>query len=139
MKDCFDITIDVRAMLNVTSVTSLLGTGGAIFQTERPSGRVAFTDVVINALGITNETIQRGSGNINIYAPAITSGTAKLADQVKLMNISRAVMPLVDAQYKPTFQTWIEDSSTIMQDTDGSYFLNMPFKYQSIQDNFKNI
>ncbi|MEO6522245.1 MAG: hypothetical protein ABIN91_11245 [Mucilaginibacter sp.] len=139
MKDSFDITIDVRAMLNVPAITALIGTDGKIYQNDRPSGRTLITDIVINALGITNNAIQKGSGNVNGYVPSLTSGSAKVADQIKMMVLSRAVIALLDSQYKTSFQTWIEDSPVIMQDTDGSYFVNIPFKYQSIQDNFTNI
>jgi hypothetical protein len=138
MKDCFDVTTDVRALLNVSPIISLLGVDGKIFQTERPSGRAAMTDLVINCLGVTNTALQKGSGNINAYVPAIISGTSKLADQVKLRALTKAIIPLVDAQFKDTFQTWLDDSPTIMQDTDGSYFVNIPFEYQSVQ-NYKNI
>jgi len=138
MKDSFDMTMDVRNMLSLPAITALLGVDGKIYQTERPSGRATFTDIVINALGITNTTLQNGSGNINCYVPMITSGGVKLVDQTKMMTLSRAVIALVDEQYKATFQTWIEDSQTIMQDTDGSYFVNIPFKYQSVQ-NYTNI
>jgi len=139
MKDAFDVTIDVRGLLNVPAITTLLSTGGSIYQTERPSGRGAFTDIVINCLGITNEPLQKGSGNVNCYVPAITSGAAKVANQPAMMTLSRAVIALIDMQFKTTFQTWIEDTPIIMQDTDGSYFVNIPFEYQSVQNNFKNI
>jgi len=138
MKDSFDITIDVRGLLNVSAITALLGADGKIFQTERPTGRTTFTDIVINALGITNTTLQKGSGNVNCYVPTVTSGSVKVADQAKMMLLSRAVIALIDEQYKTTFQTWIEDSQNILQDTDGSYFVNIPFEYQSVQ-NYKNI
>ena len=138
MKDSFDITIDVRGMLNVPVILTLLGADGKIFQTERPTGRTNFTDIVINALGITNTSLQKGSGNVNCYVPTITSGTVKVADQAKMMALSRAVIALIDEQYKATFQTWVDSAQTILQDTDGSYFVNIPFEYQSLQ-NYKNI
>jgi len=138
MKDSFDITIDVRGLLNMPAILTLLGADGKIFQTERPTGRANFTDIVINALGITNTSLQKGSGNVNCYVPTITSNSVKIADQAKMMVLSRAVIALIDEQYKATFQTWIEDSQNILQDSDGSYFVNIPFEYQSLQ-NYKNI
>ena len=138
MKDSFDITIDVRGLLNVPAITTLLGADGKIFQTERPTGRTNFTDIVINALGITNTSLQKGSGNVNCYVPTITSGSVKVADQAKMMALSRAVIALIDEQYKATFQTWVDSAQSVLQDTDGSYFVNIPFEYQSVQ-NYKNI
>jgi hypothetical protein len=139
MKDCFDVTTDVRGLLNVPSITNLLGPNGNIYQTERPSGRANMTDLVINCLGVTNEALQKGSGNINAYAPAIVSNTVKLADQLRLSALAKAIIPLIDAQYKSSFQTWLDEVPTVMQDTDGSYFVNIPFEYQSVQTEFKNI
>jgi len=139
MKDGFDVTIDVRNLLNVPAITTMLGAEGKIYQNERPSGRTAITDIVINVLGINNYEIQKGSGNINGYVPSITVGTQKMADQAKLMTLCRAIVPLIDSQYKTTFQTWIDDSPTILQDTDGTWFVNIPFEYQSIQNNYQNI
>jgi hypothetical protein len=136
MKDGFDITIDVRNMLNVPAILTLLGTDGKIYQTERPAGRALMTDIVINALGITNTSIQKGSGNVNCYVPVIP--TSKLANQSAMMTLSRAVIALIDEQYKLTFQTWVDSSPVVLQDTDGSYFVNIPFEYQAIQ-NYKNI
>ena len=138
MRDSFDITIDVRGLLNVPAITSLLGTDGKIYQTERIPGRALMTDLVVNALGITNTSIQRGAGNVNCYVPAITSGSAKIADQAKMMVLSRAVIAIIDERYTTNYQTWIEDSPTINQDSDGTYFVNVPFRYQAIQ-NYKNI
>jgi hypothetical protein len=139
MRDSFDITIDVSTMLDVPAIRTLIGTDGEIYQSERPSGRTDKTDIVVNAWGITNDALQKGSGNINIYAPGIISGHSMVADQAKLLSISRAIYPLIDSQYRTNYQTWIEYSATIMRDTDGSWFVNMPFEYQSVQDNFKNI
>jgi len=139
MRDSFDITIDVRGLLNVPSIISLLGADGKIYQTERPTGRALFTDLVVNSLGITNEQVQQGAGNVNCYVPSITSGGVKIADQAKTMIIARVVLSLLDERYMTNYQTWIQDENTLMQDTDGSFFYNIPFRYRSMQTNFKRV
>jgi hypothetical protein len=138
VRDSFDVTQDVRSLLNVSAITTLLGADGKIFQTERITGRALFTDLVINCLGVTNEALQKGAGNVNCYVPTITSGSAKIADQNKMMVLSRAVIALIDERYTTNYQTWVTETPTIIQDTDGTYFVNIPFRYQAIQ-NYKNI
>ena len=138
MKDSFDVTQDIWSLLNVDSIKALLGTTGKIHQSERPPSRTTFTDIVINCLGITNNQIQKGSGNINCYVPSLASGPTK-ADQFKLKALSRLVIELVDEQNKDTFRTWIEENPILMQDTDLSWFMNVQFEYQSMQTNFKRV
>lgn len=141
MKDGFDIVTDVRALLNIPSIIALLG-GGKVEPSVK-STEPTVKGIVINSLGITNEADQVGFGNINCYCPAIISTingkTVSLPDQAALSNLAKAITPLVDEQYKPTFRCWIEEGANIMQDTDGSYFANVKFRYQSIQSNYTNI
>ena len=138
MRDSFDVTQDVRSLLNVSAITTILGTDGKIFQTERVAGRSLMTDLVINCLGVTITTLQKGAGNVNCYVPTITSGSAKIADQNKMMILSRAVIAAINEKYTTNFQTWVEDTPTIVQDTDGTYFVNVQFRYQAV-NNYKNI
>lgn len=139
MKDAFDVILDVRTLLDKQVIAKAYGKPVDVWNNERPSGRAELSDIVINCLGISNSAIQKGSGNINCYVPSIQSGGQKMADQLGLMALSRVIIPLVDVQYRASFITWLEDAPNILQDTDGSYFVNIPFEYQSIQDNYKNI
>lgn len=133
MKDGFDIVTDVRGLLS--PLIPLLN-GGAIYPSVRPSGSNK-TDVVVNSLGISNKIDQVGFGNINIYAPFIQSSAngkpQTLPNQQLLSNLAKATVPLVDEVYKSTFRCWIEELPILLQDTDGSYFCNIRFRYQSIK------
>lgn len=142
MKDGFDIVKDIKALINIPSIIALLD-GGKVDMSVK-STAPTFKGVVINALGINNEADQVGFGNINCYAPALQipigdNKYSQLPDQQALSNLAKAITPLVDEQYKPTFRCWIEEAANIMQDTDGSYFANVKFRYQSIQSNYTNI
>lgn len=137
MKDGFDIVTDVRNLINVPEITNLLGYGGKVDPSIKSTGPNS-KGVVVNALGITNAQDQIGFGNINCYAPAVISTidgkSVSLPDQSALSSLAKAIVQLVDDVYRPTFRCWVEDMPVIMQDTDGSYYANIRFRYQSIQD-----
>lgn len=135
-KDGFDLVTDVRGLINTGPILALLGTGGKV----DPSIKTTSSNVkgiVVNAIGITNDQDQIGFGNVNCYAPAIISNingkSVSLPDQAALSTLVKAIKPLIDDIYTPTFRVWIEEMGTIMQDTDGSYFANIGFRYQSIK------
>ncbi len=131
MKDVFDMVTDVRSLLNVPALTSLID--GGIYPSIRPDGSTK-CDVVINGLGITQNQDQAGAGNINIYVPKIKAGTLMVPDQARMSAIGKAVMPLIDGIYKSTFRVFLDGPALPIQDTDGSYFVNIQYKYYSIQN-----
>jgi hypothetical protein len=139
MKDSFDMVTDVRSLINVPAITSVLGEG-KIYPHRRPAGRSEKMDIVVNALGVNNAQYQTGTANINIYAPSIKatqedSSVQYLPDYVKLNGLVKMVLPLVDSQYKPTFNTEVTDPGTLLQDADGNWFMSLQLAYRSIQDN----
>jgi len=145
MKDGLDVVTDVWAMLNQPSVVALLGAGGQIWKHDKPGGRgLTKTDIVVNSLGITNSQQQRGVANVNIYVPNLLvtqdDGTKQQVPNVtKLNTICKAITPLLDTRWMPTFHTDIEDPGTLLQDTDGSWFISIQLNYYSIQNNYQNI
>jgi len=132
MKDAFDVTADVISLINVPAVKALI-TGGI---TADDRGSTNLVDIVVNCFGITNNPIQKASPNVNIYAPNLSSGKK---DAIKLRTIAKALIPLLDTQFRPTFHTDVEDSGSLIQDADGNWFYNIPINYYSIQTNFNNI
>jgi len=142
MKDGFDVVTDVRALLNTQNMLALLGTGGKVEPSVKSTASTV-KGIVVNSISVSNTPDQIGFGNVNCYAPAISSTvngkTVLLPDQASLSTLAKAVPPLIDGVYSASFRVWIEDAAVIMQDTDGSYFANIRFRYQSIQENFKNI
>lgn len=140
-KDGFDIVTDVRGLVNTPAIIALLQGGKVDPSVKTTASNVK--GIVVNSIGITNTADQIGYGNVNCYCPSLVStinGKAvQLPDQSALSTLAKAVKPLIDEIYKPTFRVWIEDLPVIIQDTDGSYFANMKFRYQSIQNNYTNI
>ncbi|RZJ84899.1 MAG: hypothetical protein EOO20_20665 [Chryseobacterium sp.] len=141
MKDGFDVVTDVRALINIPNVLALIPGGKVEPSVKSTSSTVK--GIVVNSISISNTTDQIGFGNVNCYAPAISSTangkTVLLPDQQALSTLAKAITPLIDGVYSASFRVWVEDMAVILQDTDGSYFANIRFRYQSIQDNFKNI
>lgn len=133
MKDGFDLTADVISLFDVPAIKNLI-TGG-IYADDRPDNS-DLIDVVVNSLGITNRQQQKGSGNVNVHAPNLPSGRK---DSRTLRTIAKALMPYLDTQSRDTFRTDIDDGGTLLQDTDGTWFYNIPINYYSIQTNFKKI
>ncbi|MBB6109713.1 hypothetical protein SAMN05421821_105131 [Mucilaginibacter lappiensis] len=142
MKNGFDMINDVRSLINVPAVLSLID--GKIYPGTRPIGRTNKVDIVVNALGVNNNQLQKGTANINIYAPGIRTtqednSVQYLPDYAKLNAIVKVVTPLVESQFRATFNTKVTDPGTPLQDADGNWLVSMQLSYQSIQTNYKNI
>lgn len=140
-KDAFDVITDIRELINIPVIKDMIS-GGKIEPSVKSTAQ-SLKGVVINCMGITNAADQIAYGNVNCYCPSILSTisgkSVQLPDQLALSNLAKAIVPLIDEQYKPTFRCWIEDLPEIVQDTDGSYFASIGFRYQSVQKNFTNI
>ncbi|WPU91794.1 hypothetical protein SNE25_20975 [Mucilaginibacter sabulilitoris] len=142
MKNSFDMVTDVRSLINVAAVTTLLE-GGNIYPDARPTGRAGKIDIVVNALGINNLPFQKGTPNINVYAPNVKTtqpdGSVQyLPNYVKLNVITKAIIPLVEAQYRETFNTQITDPGTLLKDADGNWFVSMQLGYESYNKYYNN-
>lgn len=135
MKDVFDMVTDVRSLVNVSAITSLIN--GKVFPSIRPDGRSLIADVVVNGLSITNTQQQIGSGNVNGYVPKIEVDGAKVPDQAKLSQLGKAIASAIDGKYMESFRVFVDGGAEPMRDTDGSYFVNVPFKYYSIQEDYQ--
>lgn len=133
MKDSFDVVTDVFSLIDLPAIKSLIN--GDIYSNDKPSGSTK-VDIVVNSLGVTNRQMQRGSANVNIHSPNTQSGRA---DSISLITIAKALIPYLDSQYRDTFYTEVDDGGTLMRDTDGSWFYNIPINYYSIQNNYQNI
>lgn len=140
MKDGFDVVNDVRSLINIPTITSQID--GKIWPDMRPNNRVK-TDIVINCNSISNSVDQIGFGNVNIYVPGITETVDgqqwKKPDHYRLNSLCKLILPYIETQWRETFRTEVEDSGNIFQDTDGSWFVNIGFKYYSLQSNYQNI
>jgi hypothetical protein len=141
MKDSFDMGTDVRSLINVPAILNLID--GKIYPDTRPTGRAAKTDIVINTVGVNNLQFQKGTANINIYAPNLKTtqedGSVQyLPNYAKLTALCKAIKLLVDNQWKATFRTEVTDPGTLLQDTDGGYFISMQLAYESYNKEYNN-
>jgi hypothetical protein len=140
MKNGFDVVNDIRGLINVPGITGIIT--GKIYPGQRPSNS-AKSDIVVRVNTGTNAQDQSFYGYINGYYPNLSSTIdgkpQSLPDYEKLGNLAKAITPLVDSQYRPTFRCWIEEAPIMLQDTDGAFFVSIMFRYQSIQENYKNI
>jgi hypothetical protein len=140
MKDGFDVVTDVRSLINVPAVLSLIT--GKVYPGVRPSSSIK-SDIVVRTNGGTNTQDQAFYVYINCYypneTPTIDGKLQSLPDYAKLSTLAKAITPLVEEVYKSTFRCWIEETPILMQDTDGAYFISIRLRYQSIQSNYNNI
>lgn len=138
MKDAIDVTLDVRNLINVPAITSLLT--GTIWQTEKPTGRQTISDIVVNCSSVTNDQLQVARVNVAVYWPNFTTGVnAGLADQSNIRRVGKIVSGYLDTQWKDQFNTEVEDGGVIIKDTDGSNFYNIRVVYRALQTNYQNI
>lgn len=140
MKDAFDVMTDVRSLINVPAFSSLI-TGG-IWPNNRPNNSTKI-DVVVGVASVSNTQIQRAYGNVNIYVPTISTpdgkgGQQQTPDYAKMNALCKAAIPLLDVQYKQTFELEVDQAGSIFQDTDGSWFINIPYNYRSYNKEFNN-
>ena len=140
MKSALDLVDDIIKLIEVPAITGQIS--GKVWAEERWDD-VSKTDILVNSTGIVNLAMQVGFANINIYVPSESQtwgGKAKLYPNRKEMKrLVALISPLVETQWKETFHCEIEEAGNILQDTDGSWFINIRVKYWSLQENYKNI
>lgn len=137
MKDVIDMVTDVRALINVPTITSLID--GKVHPNFRPDGSEK-ADIVVNGIDVLNTQDQVGGGNINVYVPKIKDVNGVMVpDQTRLNLLLKKASALVDNQFRPTFRVKVDGPAKIKRDTDGSYYGNIRYKYYSLQSDFKQI
>ena len=140
MKSALDLVDDIIKLIEVPAITSQIS--GKVWAEERWDDN-SKADIVVNSTGIVNLAMQVGFANINIYVPSESQtwgGKAKFYPNRKEMKrLVALISPLVETQWKETFHCQIEEAGNIIQDTDGSWFINIRVKYWSLQEKYKNI
>lgn len=140
MKSALDLVDDIVKLIEVPAITSQIN--GKVWAEERWDDS-SKADIVVNSTGIVNLAMQVGFANINIYVPSESQtweGKAKFYPNRKEMKrLVALISPLVETQWKETFHCEIEEAGNIIQDTDGSWFINIRVKYWSLQEKYKNI
>lgn len=136
MKDVIDMVTDVRALINVPEITSLID--GKVHPNFRPDG-IKTADFVVNGIDVLNSQDQVGGGNINVHVPEIKVGGKMVADQERISMLCKKASALVDNQFRPSFRVKVDGTAKIKRDLDGSYYGNIRYKYYSLQSDFKQI
>jgi hypothetical protein len=132
MKDVFDMVSDIRSLVNVPELTSLID--GKVYSSIRPDGS-KMVDVVVNGLHITQTYDQIGSGNINIYVPKKDFGDGRMeTDQARMSSLGKIVSGLIKCVYASTFRVFLDEQAKPVKDADGNYYVNIRYKYYSIQN-----
>lgn len=128
MKSSIDILSNLYQLLNVTAVTDVIS--GDIYIGDIPDGN-QLENISIQTLTNSNQYLQSGFINLNIYLKEIESGRANLAKFKQLINI---IIPLVKDTQTDEVYFQIDDDKGIFkdQDRDSMYFYNLKLTFQTL-------
>lgn len=141
MKSGPEVASDTYQLLNVADFTSLI-TGG-VYLVKRPQNS-QLQDVVINALSLTNDQLQKGTINVNVYAPNLQLKIKGKTDTTQpdmqtLAALGKIVLGKIGDIYGGEYRLWVSQPGLIYPDDDGSYFMNIRANYLFFQQNYSNI
>lgn len=145
MKTGLDMVQIGYQLINQPDVHALLS--GSIFKLQRPQRTITSTesDIVINPLALPNKQYQEGVFNVNIHVPnlqnvVIGGKPDNTQPDIAAMNsIAAAVIPKLDNVWGDDYHLDCQTSGLPIQDSDGTWYLNIRVNFYSIQQNFKNI
>lgn len=144
MKTAIEQVEDVFGLLNVPSVTGLLG-DGQLIRFKRPT-RSKECDIVVNSLSLSNRPLQKGTINVNIHVPSSEHARyngiadAEQPNIPKMIALQNVVIPILEANYTGLdFHIDLENCSEPMQDADKTWYLNLRVNYYSFSNNYQNI
>lgn len=128
MKSSIDILSNLYQLLNVTAVTDVIS--GDIYIGDIPDGN-QLENISIQTLTNSNQYLQSGFINLNIYLKEIESGRANLAKFKQLINI---IIPLIKDTQTDEVYFQIDDDKGIFkdQDRDSMYFYNLKLTFQTL-------
>lgn len=126
----------------ITSLDAMID--GAIYKYHKPLNSKR-TNVVVNSLTLSVAPLQQGIVNVNIHAPNLNPVTAdgvsdsQFPDSIKLNQLATVASGLLDCQWKDEFHTDIDTAPSMLQDSDGTWYINIRVNYYSVINDFKNI
>lgn len=133
---------DVFDLLDVVEFNSLIDGSGYKYHKPLNSKKVNY---VVNSLTLSVTSLQAGVVNVNIHAPNLPPvkvegvSDTQFPDSVKLGDLANAVVQLLDCQWKETFHTDVDTAPNMLQDSDGTWYINIRVNYYSVINDFKNI
>lgn len=131
MKSSIDILSELHKVLFVDPLKSALT--GEILIGDIAGGDEDREHVTLNCLTNSNEYLQNGIINLNIYVPQLKSGRANNKRFKELIDL---VKPLVEEVTTANIHFQIVDDKGIMkdQDRDYMYFNNIRLEFQTLKN-----
>lgn len=131
-----DIVIEIRKLLNVPAITTLLE-GGKVWQHNRPRNS-EFTDIVISIPEYKGAAMIDGYVDINVHTPnldeyyPIAGGPedGTFPDLAKLKQVTDAILPLITNIVGFTLHSTIV--GVPIRDKDGNWFSNIRVEFSGI-------
>lgn len=142
MKTGLDMVSDAFSILNVTDVTTIIT--GNLYKLARPKNS-QLEDIVINALPITGEQLQKGVFNVNVHVPNLSNiviagaSDNRQPDVTRLGEISKIVVEKLRDVVGTDFHFSAQTGGLPIQDDDYTWYMNIRVTYYSVQENFTNI
>lgn len=142
MKTGNDSVNDVYSLLNLPALTSVIT--GNIYKYHKPLNSKKI-NVVINSLTLSNAPLQSGIVNVNIHAPNLPASEidgvsdSNFPNSTLLNDLAKIAIHLLDTQWRETFHTDVDTSPNMLQDNDGTWYINIRVNYYSSITEFKNI
>jgi hypothetical protein len=91
-------------------------------------------DIVINALPVTGNMIQRGTLNVNIHVPDLTVNMGGQVqshpDFTRLTELARTVTDILKDFYHETYNIWIGNQSIL--DEPNSHYVNLKIEFRNV-------
>lgn len=142
MKTGLDMVNDAFGILNVPDITTVIT--GNLYKLARPKNSKV-EDIVINALPLTAEQLQKGVFNVNIHVPnlknvvigGVTDETQP--DVTRLGQIGKIVVEKLRDVVGNDFHFNADNSGYPIKDEDDTWYLNVRVSYYAVQTNFTNV
>jgi hypothetical protein len=131
MKDTFDAKQDIISLINFPEVTEVFQ--ARIWLSYIPSG-IKGTNIVVSSLFLNNKFLQSGIILVRSHIPNISGQS--FPDLAKFAQLESILIPLLDAQYKYSFWTEVEEVLPVTRDDDGSFYSTIRVHYYSINLNY---
>lgn len=100
---------------------------GIVYRDKRPIGSTK-EDIVINSLAMDNSFLQDGVFNVNCYVPMllkkINNIDQYLPNTVREDAISKAVYPLLEKVFRPSFNLSVVYHTSFTEDAEKATYIN---------------
>ncbi|GAB3973834.1 hypothetical protein GCM10028806_28530 [Spirosoma terrae] len=132
MKTTFDQVNILYSRLSGSNLKTAIT--GSIYKLVRLTDS-KLEDVVVNSLPVTNDQIQRGTANVNIYVPDITykpqNGKAQLVPNAeRLYELAAIATQVVNEHSTPDYTFWLVNQSLIPEPETNQHYINLRIDFR---------